>query len=83
MIKKCWKLRWKDHFRVKYADVVSRWEGRFDDDRVIVCNVYHMVMRALDSLADEPDILVKGAMGVKFEQEQKVLDKIVEHFGDR
>ena len=83
MIRKNWKTMWKDHFRMKYLDHVERWEGKHDDDRVIVCNVYHMVMRALDSLADEPDVLVKGAMNVMLEKEQATLDKILTVFEGR
>lgn len=83
MIKKSWKKMWTDHFERKYAEAASRWSGCYSDDRLVFCNVYHMIMRALDSLPEDPDVLVKSAMVSKFHEEQEALDRILVVFKGR
>ena len=82
-MKKSWKKMWTDHFERKYAAAVARWDGKFDDDRLVFCNTYRMIVRALDSLSDDPDTLVKCAMNSAFEKEQKSLDAILGYFENR
>ena len=83
MIKKSWKKMWTDHFRMKYSETVERWTDCRSDDRLIFCNVYRMIMRALDSLPEDPDVLVKSAMVSKFHEEQEALDRILVVFKGR
>ena len=80
---KTWKKMWSDHFARKYASAVDRWDGRFTDDRIVFCNTYKMIVRALDSLPENPDTFVKCAMNSAFEKEQKSLDAILGYFENR
>jgi hypothetical protein len=83
MIEKSWKKMWTDHFERKYADAASRWADCRSDDRLVFCNVYRMILRALGSLPEDPDVLVKSAMVSKFHEEQEALDRILVVFKGR
>lgn len=87
--KKPWKQMWKHHLQEKYSETADRWNAEWDKEtpedmtdnsKVVFCLCYQQMQEALNSLPDEPQILVRSAVTSRFEQMQQTMDEILEVF---
>ena len=77
-----WKERKLDYLCFKYEEVAGKWENEHDD-RIIVHNMFNMMIRAIKSLPDNPDNLVCVAMNNKISEYMKTMDDIMARFAGR
>lgn len=81
-------ITWKDlHTRLikaRFGDKADKWQnGGYHDDRVIYCNLYKLMLNALDELPDQPCNYIRVAMNHKMREDCKTLAEIREVFKDR
>jgi len=74
-----WKERQKKTLLEYYAKYIPEFEDH-DDDRLIYCNTYKMITKALDDLPEEPQVLVRCAMNKAINQELCMMDRIILRF---
>ena len=60
-----------------YGQYVKLWEGRYKDDRGVLCLTYRQMEAALKSLPAEPTAYVKAAMEERMRTDRARMDKIV------
>lgn len=78
-----WKQMHIQHLKHRYQRKAEQWKDITTDDRLVYCNLYRMILRALDSLPDTPDNYVCVAMNSKMEEDRQTLDEIAAVFADR
>ena len=79
---KTWKTRELEYIKDCYGDVIAEYEG-FTDDRRLYCNTYNMLIEAIESLQDDPNVVVRCAMNNYINDELQMMARIKEHFTRR
>ena len=74
-----WKVLKLKYLKVIYGLHV-RGFGGYDDDRGLYINTYNMMVRAINTLPDCPDIFIKCAMNEAIKKDCKMLDGIIKRF---
>lgn len=77
---KTWRQLQLRRMRYLYGQYVEAWEGKYSDDRGVLCLTYRAMEAALKSLPAEPGKYVQAAMNEKLRQDRARLDKIVKLF---
>ena len=65
---------------MKYSKKYKEWKDKFSDDRRIYQNTYEMLLSACDELENVESPLIRLGFYSKFDEEIKVLDRIIERF---
>lgn len=77
------ELSWKESkikfLKMHYEKYLAEFTG-WIDDRQIYCNTYKMIMRAVESLPDEPDNYIRVAMNHAINKDLQMMDSIILHF---
>lgn len=78
-----WKESKKYTMEKFYGKYLKEFEG-YSDDRKIYCNTYAMIMKALESLQDDPECYVRCAMNQMINNDMGMMDRIILrfHFGE-
>ena len=78
-----WKESKKHTMETFYGKYLKEFEG-YSDDRKIYCNTYEMIMKALESLPDDPQCYVRCAMNQTINNDMGMMDRIILrfHFGE-
>ena len=74
---KSWKQIKTEYLELVYGRYVPEF-SQYSDDRDVYVHTYYSVMRAIDSLPDNPDIYVRVAMNRAIEQDTEMFDRIIE-----
>lgn len=82
-MKESWKQKRLDYLKKYYGPLANKWQGITGDDRAIFCNIYRMMIEALESLPEEPLNYIKVAMAHHMQQDRKTLRDIEEAFKGR
>lgn len=77
---KTWRQLQLRRMRYLYGAYVEAWEGKYSDDRGVLCLTYRAMEAALRSLPAEPGKYVQAAMNEKLRQDRARLDRIVKRF---
>ncbi|MBQ6595324.1 MAG: hypothetical protein IJH78_06700 [Clostridia bacterium] len=80
-MEKTWKqvhMTYLTHFYGKRAEEWSSIPER--DDRVLFVNVYRMMLEAIATLPENPNIYVCVAMDKKMQEDRKILDRVLGSF---
>ena len=81
-MKKSWKERKLIVLRFHYEKLAAAWDNE-GDDRRLFCNLYKMIVHAVESLPDNPDNYVCCAMNNLIRDDRKTLDEIAARFAGR
>ena len=81
---KSWKEMKIRYMNRSFKEKADQWK-KLDvyDDRAVYVNMFHMIMRALDSLPDEPDVFVAVAVNNHIRENIEIMKQILERFEDR
>lgn len=75
---------WKDiklsFLKGKYQKHADKWQNIKSDDRGVFCNIYNMIIKAIESLPDEPDNYVAVAMNHEINHDRETMDEILAYF---
>lgn len=72
-----------NYIKGKYQKQADKWGSEaYRDDRKLYCNMYGMIIEALEFLTDETPILIKSALIEKIDENAKVLDRILKKFSE-
>ena len=82
-MKETYKALHLKYLKMRYGEKAEQWKDITTDDRLIYCNIYHMMIEALESLPDEPNNYVCVALNKKMERDCSTLESIKTVFGDR
>lgn len=63
-----------------YAKEYREWNGKYKDDRQLYCNLYEMLVEALEVLSDIENNFIWCAFNKEFREELKIMDDIRERF---
>lgn len=74
---KTWQQLQLRRLEYLYGQYVRAWEGKYSDDRGVLCLTYRSMEAALKSLPAEPGKYVQAAMNEKMRADRARLDKIV------
>lgn len=67
-----------------YGSKAEEWKSlEVYDDRALYCNMYRMIIEALESLPDIPHLYVRVAMNKMMEKDCSTLTSILNVFRDR
>lgn len=78
-----WKSLKLEVLKMKYGKTAARWSDIFpqvNDDRMIFINIYNQLREAVNSLQDDPHIVVRIAMNRYIDEECKKLYSIRKNF---
>lgn len=82
-----WMESWKQIELTSIKALYGEWYTKYSeaakkvyDDRTVYCNLYKMMVRAVESMPEEPDNYVAIAVGNKLDEDRKTLQEIVEVF---
>ena len=72
--------KWRER-KIEYiVNLYGRWYDRYKgerDDRMVYCNTYNQIIKALKSLPEEPDNYVCVAMNRLISQDVALMERIV------
>ena len=74
---KTWRQLQLRRLEYLYGIYVKAWEGKYSDDRGVLCLTYRSMEVALKSLPAEPTKYVQQAMNDRMRADRARLDKIV------
>ena len=77
--KETWKALKLDYLAFIFGDVVKEWE-QYNDDRRLYVNTYRMIFEGIESLPEEPNIVVKCAMNHYIDEELEMMKEIRNRF---
>ena len=80
------EMTWKAHKLDYLKGIYGRYVDEFDkyhDDRKLYCNMYRLLVEAVESLPDEPNGTVKVAMNRYISGELNTMQKIIDHFKNK
>lgn len=78
-------MSWRDkklYFLEKYEEDAKRWQNECDD-RKLFSVIYEKLVEAINSLPEDPNLTVIGAMNQYMRGECDTLDHIQKHFEGR
>lgn len=75
-----WKEKKLDYMTFIYGDYAKKYDNEYGDDRQLFVNMYNMIIEALGSLEDEPNLFVKCAVDKEINEYLKTMDRIARHF---
>lgn len=76
-----WKEQKIDYLQMLYGRLIKKYSlNEYRDDRKLFCNIYNMIVEAVNSLPDEPNNYVCVAMNKHINEDLEVLDRIKENF---
>ena len=78
-----WKEQKLDYMMFRYSDLAKKFDNGYGDDRQLFVNTFNMIVEALESLEDEPNIYIKCAVNKAIAEDIAVLNKIEKHFKNR
>lgn len=64
----------------KYFKKYIEWKDKFNDDRRLYQNTYEMLLSACDEIEKVESPLIRLGFYSKFDEEIKLLDRIIERF---
>lgn len=77
---KTWRQMQLRRLEYLYGQQVRAWEGKYTDDRGVLCLTYRAMEAALRSLPAEPIKYVQVAMNEKMREDRKRMDRIVKKY---
>ena len=83
MIEYTWKSLRLGFMAHRYGETAKRWKDETRDDRLVFVNMYNKMVRALETLPDEPDNYLCVAIDEKITRDWKTLDEIMTVFAGR
>lgn len=79
---KTWKNQKLDYIESFYGNAYRLFKEQDPhDDRRLYMNVYKMIIKALQSLPDEPDLYVRVALNKQIDDDLALLTRIGKRFG--
>lgn len=66
--------------RFTYGDYVRQWEGIFNDDRQLFCNMYNQILDAIDDLEFCKNPIMFCAFNDYVKKDYEVMNRIIERF---
>ena len=78
-----YKMMHIQYLKMHYGKKAEIWKDVTTDDRLVYCNLYQMMIEALESLPDEPNNYVCVALNKKMEKDCSTLTSILNVFQDR
>ena len=78
-----WKQRHLDYLRRWFGKDADRWQDITTDDRLVYCNMYRMMIAAIESLPEDPNNYVCVAMNKELERDASTLTSIQHIFAGR
>lgn len=78
-----YKMMHIQYMKTRYGKKAEAWKDITTDDRLVYCNMYHMIIEALESLPDEPNNYICVALNKKMEKDCSILTSIMNLFHDR
>ena len=79
MENKTWRTFKMDFLKFKYEKKAEEWKGCHDDRRLF-SNTYYQIIKAIESLPEEPVPYIAVAMNNEITKDREMLDKIAERF---
>ena len=79
MAKMTWKQAKIHGMEIRFGTAYEVYRD-FDDDRKVFANLYEQIMRALNSLPEEPDSYIKVAIWRQLCRDKEVLNSIDARF---
>ena len=81
---KSWKETKIRYMNRAFKEKADQWKKlNVYDDRAVYVNMFHMIMRALDSLSDDPDVFVAVAVNNHIRENTEIMKQILERFEGR
>ena len=80
---KTWRQLQLRRLQYMYGQYLKAWEGKYRDDRDVLCRTYRQMEAAINSLPSEPGKYVQVAMNEKMRADRAMMDKIVKAFEAR
>ena len=80
---KTWRQLQLRRLQYLYGQQVKAWEGKYRDDRDVLCRMYRQMEAAIKELPAEPGKYVQVAMNEKMRADRATMDKIVKVFEAR
>ena len=77
---KTWRQLQLRRMHYLYGKHVEAWEGKYTDDRRILCATYRAMESALRTLPAEPTKYVQVAMNEKMQADRRRMDRIVKKY---
>ena len=77
---KSWRQLQLRRMHYLYGQHVEAWEGKYTDDRRILCATYRAMESALRTLPAEPVKYVQAAMNDRMREDRRRMDRIVKKY---
>ncbi len=77
---KTWRQLQLRRMHYLYGQHVEAWEGKYTDDRRMLCATYRAMESALRTLPAEPVKYVQVAMNEKMQADRRRMDRIVKKY---
>lgn len=71
------------YLKNRYGKLAEKWQDITTDDRLVFCNIYRLMIEALESLPDDPNNYVCVALNKKMEKDCSTLTSIARLFEGR
>lgn len=72
-----WKKKTIKQIESLYGGAYSEFKGHDDTNRRLYVHKIDVIMRSLESMQDEPETYIKGAMEEQIKRDKDVLDKLM------
>lgn len=83
-MKETWKQVTIGLLKGKYQKKVEEWQNlEYVDDRAVFCGIYRKILKAVETLPEEPHNYVCCAMNDKIRSDREKMDEIMERFRGR
>jgi len=74
-----WKTAKMEFLKFKYEKKAEEWKEYLDDRRVY-SNIYYQIIKAIETLPEEPNNYVCVAMNNEINKDREMLDRIMKKF---
>lgn len=78
-----WKNQKLDYMRCLFGAKAEEWGDKYHDDRRVYVNTYNMIIKAIESLDDEPNIYVCVAVNHHINEDTERMKRILKKFEGR
>lgn len=74
-----WKTAKMEFLKFKYEKKAEEWK-EYHDDRRVYSNTYYQIIKAIETLPEEPNNYVCVAMNNEINKDREMLDRIMKKF---